>query len=110
MAFIAATWEIGSMSLNFDKQLNTDKMIVDPINLCDIKEFPEGKITTDLKEAGKEIMMTKTEGGVKLKKGEEIGMFNYGSTILMLFEAKEVDWLLMPGDFVTYGQGIVQSK
>jgi len=45
---------------------------------------------------------------VSLDKAEEMGRFNMGSTVILLFEKKRVEWLesLKPGDRVKMGQKI----
>mmetsp|Transcript_37568 Transcript_37568/g.49437 ORF Transcript_37568/g.49437 Transcript_37568/m.49437 type:complete len:125 (-) Transcript_37568:43-417(-) len=50
---------------------------------------------------------TVTDGGVFLRKGEEIGMFEMGSTIVMLFEcSKGTEVLPKPGEKLLMGQRI----
>jgi phosphatidylserine decarboxylase len=45
---------------------------------------------------------------ISLDRGEEMGRFNMGSTVILLFEKKRVEWLesLKPGDRVRMGQKI----
>ena len=41
----------------------------------------------------------------ELKRGDELGYFNLGSTIVMIVEAKGVDeWAVQPGQKIKYGQ------
>lgn len=48
---------------------------------------------------------TVTQNGVFLRKGEEIGMFEMGSTIVLLFECpKETQVVPQPGEKVFMGQ------
>jgi len=48
-----------------------------------------------------------TDGGIFLRKGEELGMFKMGSTIVMLFECpKTMKVLAEPGDKLMMGQRI----
>lgn len=35
---------------------------------------------------------TKTSHGVHIKKGEEIGKFNMGSTVVIIFEGQSIDF------------------
>jgi len=43
--------------------------------------------------------------GIEIEKGQEIGMFKFGSSIALLFEAKsgEIEWFAKAGDKVRYG-------
>lgn len=47
-------------------------------------------------------------GQVTLKRGEEMGRFNMGSTVILMFERDRVDWRdsLVSGDPVRLGQGL----
>ena len=52
---------------------------------------------------------TVTETGVFLRKGEEIGMFEMGSSIVMLFECpKEMEIVKKEGDVVKCGEKLSQ--
>ena len=52
---------------------------------------------------------TVTENGVFLRKGEEIGMFEMGSSIVLLFECpKSMEVTKQEGDEVKYGEKITQ--
>ena len=45
------------------------------------------------------------EGGVRLGKGQRLGTFQMGSSIVLVFEApKEFEFCVNPGDSVRYGQ------
>lgn len=47
------------------------------------------------------------EGGVALQKGESVGEFNLGSTIVLLFEApKDFSFNLQPGQRIRVGEGL----
>lgn len=48
------------------------------------------------------------DGSVALKKGEELGRFNMGSTVILLFESANMAWAseLANGDTVRYNQAI----
>lgn len=54
-----------------------------------------------------EIDETKTT----IQKGAEIGLFNLGSTIVMIFEAKNIkQWLVKEGEKVAYGQPLCEVE
>ncbi|SHE78880.1 phosphatidylserine decarboxylase [Seinonella peptonophila] len=48
----------------------------------------------------------------KLHKGEELGRFEFGSTIILLFEPNQVDWVIspIPGTVVQMGQALARRK
>lgn len=47
------------------------------------------------------------EGGVALQKGDGVGEFNLGSTIVLLFEApKDFTFDLQPGQTTRVGKGL----
>jgi phosphatidylserine decarboxylase len=49
-----------------------------------------------------------TGGGVFLRKGEEMGMFEMGSTVVMLFECPKTTTVLkQPGDSVKLGEALI---
>lgn len=46
-------------------------------------------------------------GGITLMKGDEVGRFNLGSTIVLVFEApREFEFVVHPGQRVQYGQAV----
>jgi phosphatidylserine decarboxylase len=42
-------------------------------------------------------------------KGEEVGYFSMGSTVVMLLEAKGLEWKVKEGDKVRYGQVLAET-
>ena len=45
--------------------------------------------------------------GMRYEKGDELGYFNLGSTIVMLFETRGVKkWIKKEGDKVRYGEPV----
>lgn len=56
---------------------------------------------------GNQVLQRTSEGGVALQKGEAIGEFNLGSTIVLLFEApKDFVFKLQPGQRIRVGEGL----
>ena len=54
---------------------------------------------------------TVTPTGVFLRKGEELGLFEMGSSIVLLFECpKEMEVVKKEGDFVKYGERLSQMN
>jgi phosphatidylserine decarboxylase len=51
------------------------------------------------------------ESAIRLARGEEMGRFNAGSTVILLFPADRIDWLdeLESGTGVRMGQGLARS-
>lgn len=45
------------------------------------------------------------QNGVLIKKGEEIGRFNMGSTVVLILEGN-IDWVARSGQKVKFGQNI----
>lgn len=107
IVFIAAAWRVGAMSLKFDKDLNTRKMKIEPEHFLDIKEYPDGKPEFAKEDAIRDIFHRKGGDGIRIEKGDEIGMFHYGSSIAFLFEAgPNFEFVKKPGDPIFYGQTI----
>lgn len=63
-------------------------VMVGAINVAAIEMAWEGLVTPP---HGKNITR-KTYSNVELKKGDELGIFNMGSTVIMAFEANKVEW------------------
>lgn len=71
----------------------------------DLKDFSD----IDLKSIAldRKDDCVRNEKGILIKKGEELGKFNLGSTIVMLFEADEnFEFTVAAGEKVKYGQVI----
>ncbi|MED6269251.1 hypothetical protein CHARACLAT_031287 [Characodon lateralis] len=56
---------------------------------------------------GDQVKPAAGEGGVALHKGEPVGEFNLGSTIVLLFEApRDFTFSLQPGQQIRMGEGL----
>jgi len=104
MVFVGAL-NVGSIDLNFDSELQTNRKLKMPFTNTDIKVYTENaqesEETTGI-PSGKN-----TAKGIEVGKGQEIGKFNLGSTIVLVFEASpEFEFTVQPGEAVKYGQCI----
>ncbi|KAF0852453.1 mitochondrial phosphatidylserine decarboxylase domain protein [Andalucia godoyi] len=104
MGYIAVgATNVGSIRINFDPDLRTNVLShevqrqmkdvgvkgADEIDVVDVSSLPM----------------------VKCKKGENVGFFHLGSTIVLLFEApKDFVWTVNAGDTVKYGQAIMAKR
>jgi phosphatidylserine decarboxylase len=64
-------------------------VMVGAVNVAAIEMAWEGLVTPP---HGKNITR-KTYNDVNLKKGDELGIFNMGSTAIMVFEENKIQWL-----------------
>lgn len=85
-------------------------------NVGSIKVFMDEDLTTNnkkLQKEGKHLdkdFLAGTEHGVPVKRGEDFGEFNLGSTIVMIFEApKNFEFETMPGEKVFLGSQLGSS-
>lgn len=113
MVFVGAL-NVGSIDLNFDSSLQTNRRLKLPFTNTDVKVYTEegeqdGGKKVDLKELSS--AKTVSPKGIEVTKGEEIGKFNLGSTIVLVFEASpDFQWTVEPGQAVKYGECIGLSK
>ncbi len=63
-------------------------VMVGAVNVSAIEMVWEGLVTPP---RGKSVLRKKYSG-VKLKKGDEIGVFNMGSTTIVVFESNNIEW------------------
>lgn len=76
-------YNVGSMTLNFDPELRTNRW-----------RSRRGRVQAKVYDAP-----------VPLARGEEMGLFKLGSTIVMVFEAPDgLEWAVGPGEKVRMGQ------
>jgi len=51
----------------------------------------------------KEVGEVWAERGINISKGQELGFFQLGSTVVLVFEAENVEWVVQPGQKVKWG-------
>lgn len=81
-------------------------VLVGAIFVASIETVWNGVITPP---AGKSIMITNySDNAPVIEKGEEMGRFNMGSTIIVLFGENQINWLdqFCPGSGIRYGEAI----
>ncbi len=79
-------------------------VMVGAVNVSAIETSWAGLVTPP---RGKEVQRRKYEG-IRLEKGEELGIFNMGSTVVMAFESDNIQWHagLSPQQAVRVGQSL----
>ncbi|XP_017297314.1 phosphatidylserine decarboxylase proenzyme, mitochondrial isoform X3 [Kryptolebias marmoratus] len=88
---------VGSIRLYFDQELQTNSPCYRKGSFLDRSYVT---MSSQVKGAA-------GEGGVALQKGEPVGEFNLGSTIVLLFEApKDFSFNLHPGQRIRVGEGL----
>lgn len=84
---------------------------VGAVNVGSIETVWAGEVTPP---AGRVVRARRYEGddAITLKKGEEMGRFNMGSTVILLFGPDAVDWAgdIQPGRAVRLGQALATRK
>jgi phosphatidylserine decarboxylase len=81
-------------------------VLVGAINVAAIETLWEGPVTPPPRPAVE--VSDKRQDGIKLARGEEMGRFNMGSTVILLFGRQRVDWLesLYPEQPLRMGQAL----
>ncbi|XP_030581605.1 phosphatidylserine decarboxylase proenzyme, mitochondrial isoform X5 [Archocentrus centrarchus] len=94
---------VGSIRIYFDQELQTNMPRYSKGSFHD-RSYITNKV---LKVAGEGGEVSVTEGGMGLQKGEAMGEFNLGSTVVLLFEApKDFSFNLHPGQRIRVGEGL----
>ena len=106
---------VGSIKINFDKELRTNSLTTDTAADRAAEEAKErGETWSGFVEATYENASS-ILGGYALKRGEEMGGFQLGSTIVLVFEAPKSaegqegpswKWNIAPGKKVKVGEAI----
>ncbi|XP_026210418.1 phosphatidylserine decarboxylase proenzyme, mitochondrial isoform X1 [Anabas testudineus] len=93
---------VGSIRVYFDRELHTNTPHYSKGTF-----FDRSYVDQVLKVAGEGCVASLNKGGVVLHKGEAVGEFNLGSTIVLLFEApKDFSFNLQPGQRIRVGEGL----
>ncbi|XP_006818889.1 phosphatidylserine decarboxylase proenzyme, mitochondrial-like [Saccoglossus kowalevskii] len=88
MAAVGAT-NVGSIKIYFDKHLATNM-----VGKVDKNVFYDRNLTCKHREEG-----------ISMRKGENLGEFNLGSTIVLIFEApKDFEFDIQPGQSIRFGE------
>ncbi len=64
-------------------------VMVGAVNVSAISMSWEGMVTPPRKKA----IQRKKYSNIELKKGDELGIFNMGSTVIVAFESNKINWL-----------------
>ncbi|XP_071328246.1 phosphatidylserine decarboxylase proenzyme, mitochondrial isoform X1 [Trachinotus anak] len=96
---------VGSIRIYFDQELQTNAPRYSKGSFHDRSYVA---ISDQLfKAAGEGGVVSTDGGGVTLQRGEAVGEFNLGSTIVLLFEApKDFSFNLQPGQQIRVGEGL----
>ncbi|KAK2818485.1 hypothetical protein Q5P01_024046 [Channa striata] len=96
---------VGSIRIYFDRELQTNTPCYTKGSFYDRSYVAIGNEV--LKATGEGGVVSGNGGGVVLQKGEAVGEFNLGSTIVLLFEApKDFTFNLHPGQRIRVGEGL----
>ncbi len=111
MVFVGAL-NVDSIDLNFDSDLQTNRKLKMPFTNTDVKVYSEQAGQEEVEAESQNLLEKKINAkGVNIEKGEEIGKFNLGSTIVLVFEASpDFEWKVEPGQAVKYRESIGVSK
>jgi len=94
-------YNVGSISLHFDETVKTNNLARD-FTCHNLQYFSFNGMGTHSYEKD-------YYAGVPVSKGEEIGYFNLGSTIVLIFEAENFEFSVKPGDRIRMGSTYSQT-
>lgn len=121
ITFVGAL-NVGSISLHFDPDIKTNMRAPYKSAYSWKKDYTRSEVARDVEMAskldkdwnateGEEEVKLKSVRGVYIKKGTEMGMFNFGSTIVLIFTApKGLSFNFKEGEKLKVGQVIFPSK
>jgi phosphatidylserine decarboxylase len=93
----------------FESQVGPMVMIpVGALNVACIETVWHGVVTPPHRQPVQRWIYDRADDVIQLAKGEEMGRFNMGSTVLLLFPKNTIRWdeNLKPGDAIRMGQGL----
>jgi len=88
-------YNVGSISLNFDETIKTNRPMRD-YRCANLRYFSYGGI-------GSQAYAHKYTPSFNFVKGDEVARFNLGSTVVIIFESEEFDFSVKAGDYVQMG-------
>eukprot|EP01132_Coremiostelium_polycephalum_P009252 gene9252-11337_t len=91
-------YNVGSISLNFDKIAQTNRITRD-FRCKNLEYFSWNGV-------GSHSYDKVYENGVEQTRGQEIGQFHLGSTVVLIFEAKDFQFTIKQGDYCKMGTQI----
>ncbi|CAN6599153.1 phosphatidylserine decarboxylase proenzyme 1, mitochondrial [Trichomonascus vanleenenianus] len=123
MTPVGAT-NVGSIKIHFDKYLQTNTVYENAAYASQSTESITSAASSESTDSGRPKRVTKTScyeatykkasrllGGYPLTKGEQMGGFNLGSTVVLVFEApKTFNFTVKAGDIVRVGQAMGELK
>jgi len=95
-------YNVGSMTLKFDQKVKTNNLRRD-FRCPNLQYFSFGGVGSHAYEYEYPIP-------VQVKKGEEIGLFNLGSTVVLVFESEDFEFKVKVGDKIKVGQLVGNAK
>jgi phosphatidylserine decarboxylase len=106
MTPVGAT-NVGSILIHFDKNLRTNTVYETAQDDDSVASQRRKRVKKATCYEANYAKASKLLGGYPLLKGEEMGGFNLGSTVVLVFEApKSFKFLVHPGDIVKVGQAM----
>lgn len=100
---LVGAYNVGSITLDFDESIVTNTPRRDIVN-PNLELFSVDGV-------GCYCYESHYTAGVTLEKGDEVGRFNLGSTVVIVFEAdRDFELLVSPGEKVRVGQPIGRSR
>ena len=99
--------------LNFETELGSMCLImVGAIFVGSMQTVWHGEVTPTHQRTIRKLNLSDVEQTLSVNKGDEIGRFNMGSTVILLFENQAISWLndMEPGDAIEMGNGLAEKR